>query len=251
MKTPELPSNNEFIKRKGTGEMVAKFEEQFVGETLFNAADYLAEVQGVELEDLFNLRRPLNVSINRPTSSGRIEYEFTVVAEDEQDVPDSPAFQYVLSKSDTELIPLVDLTDEEQAQLRELIAADEEPDEEALFLLDLARDEQQGVMCSKEYLSYYQGYQQALALTKSVETHYYIGSAKVASIGFSLGEEEPIPTDDTASLLLASSAMDLSVIEFDDMHTLNEILYYLNLPGGVIATEVTGDYLDDERVVRY
>lgn len=252
MKTPEFPRDSDYIDRRGSGQYIAKFEEEFVGATLFRAAEHLADTQGIDLGDLFTLGRPLNISITRPTASGHNEYEFIVFAEDATDIPDDePGLQYVLSRSETELTPLSDISDEDRQHLRALLEAEEEPDEELLALLDLSLEEQKPIVCSKEYLTYYQGHQVSLAVVKNVETHFSLDDTKIVSAGFSLSNDAPIDASNTTDLKLMDSMMDLSIIELDDIRTMHEILYYLSLPGGVISTEVTSDYLDDDRVVRY
>lgn len=251
MKTPESPRDSDYIDRHLDSQHMAKFEEEFVGETLFRAAEHLADTQEIDLGDLFELDRPLNVSITRPTTSGYSEYEFIVFAEDATEIPGEPGLQYVLRRSETELTPLSDISDEDRQRLQTLLEAEEEPDEELLALFDLSLEEQKSILCSKEYLTYYQAHQESLAVVKNVETHLSLDGTKIVSAGFSLSNDEPIDAGNTTDLKLMDSMMDLSIIELDDVRTMHEILYYLSLPGGVIATEVTSDYFDDDRVVRY
>jgi hypothetical protein len=250
MTTPELPSSHDFTPRRGTNELTAPFEEEFVGETLFNAAEFLAEVQGLELEDLLTLERPLSITIARPTQEGHREYEFFVCIDDGINPGDSPAFEYVLSCSDTETTPLSEVSAIERQNIRNAIAAEEEPDEDLLFLLGLEdiTKEHENTTLTRQYRTYYRCAQQALAIEKNIETNYSIEGDTIASVTYA--PEEISDLSDPDNPILMDGLMDLSVIELDDVLTMKEILYYLSLPGGEIATEVTADYLDDARVVR-
>ena len=252
MKTPELTSGPDFTPRRGTTEQTAPFEEKFVGETLFNATEFLAEAQGLELEDILLLERPLSVTISRPTDYGHREYEFFACIDEQVEAADAPAFEYVLSCADTEMTPLGMLSDEERRNIRRALAETEEPDEDLLFLLDtdVITKEHATTTLTKQYRTYYTCEQQSLSIQKNVETTYSIDGDMIASVSYASNESITDPTDPD-NLYLMDRLMDLSVIEHDDMATLKEILYYLGLPGGEVTTEVTGDYLDDERVVRY
>jgi hypothetical protein len=251
MTTPELPTSHDFTPRRGTTELTAPFEEAFVGETLFNAAEFLAEVQGLELEDLLKLERPLSITIARPTQEGHREYEFFVCVDEAVEATDAPAFEYVLSCADTETTPLSDVTVAERQNIRNALAETEEADEDLLFLLGLEEitKEHEKTTLTRQYRTYYRCAQQALAIEKNVETNYSIDGDVIASVTYASPEEISDPSDPDNPILM-DRLMDLSVIELDDVLTMKEILYYLSLPGGEIATEVTTDYLDDARVVR-
>lgn len=251
MKTPELPSSHDFTPRRGTTELTAPFEEEFVGETLFNAAEFLAEIQGLELDDLLQLERPLSITIARPTQDGHREYEFFVCIDEAVEATDSPAFEYVLSCADTETTPLSEVSAAERQNIRNAIAEDDEPDEDLLFLLGLEEitKEHEKTTLTRQYRTYYRCAQQALAVEKNIETNYSINGDIIASVTYASPDEITDPSNPENPILM-DRLMDLSIIELDDVLTMKEILYYLSLPGGEIATEVTTDYLDDERVVR-
>lgn len=250
MKTPKIPNDTEFIPRQGTAAEMARFSERFVGDTLFNAAEQLANSQDLEIEDLIELSRPLNIELARPTEYGHREYEFFVCIDDEVDEPGAVALEYVLSRADTETTPLGMLDTAELESIRKALAKDEEANEELLYFLSLDPSSKvhESVMVTKQYRTYYQCSQLTLDIEKNVETTYSIDGTQIATISYD-SDEELNDADDPEHVLLKDHLMDISVIEPDDIATLREILYYLNLPGGTIETDITGRYLDDPRVV--
>lgn len=250
MKTPKIPNDTEFIPRRGTAAEMAEFSERFVGDTLFNAAEHLANNQDLEIEDLIELSRPLNIELARPTDYGHREYEFFVCIDDEIDEPGAAALEYVLSCADTEMIPLGMLSTAEREGIRKVLTEDEEANEELLYFLDLDPSSKvhESVMVTKQYRTYYQCSQLTLDIEKNIETTYSIDGTKIATISYD-SDEELTDADNPEHVLLKDRLMDVSVVEPDDIATLREILYYLSLPGGAIETDVTGDYLDDPRVI--
>lgn len=239
---------NEFAKRSGTEGLVAQLEEVFVGETLFLAAEYLADSQGLDLTDILESGRALNISINRPVKNMNYEYEFIVCADEGVNELSPPALEYILQHGETELKPLTALDEREIEALSSMLMAEEEPDEDLLFLLSPAAPAhlREAVLCGKEYLTYYRCSQESLSVHKNSETNYYINGEKVISLGFA--------SDDVSDLnmsepVLMDMGMGLSVIEPEDIDAMREILYYLNVPGGIHSVEVTSEYLDDSRVV--
>lgn len=244
---------SEYIKRSGTGELVARLEERFVGETLFRAAEFLADIQDIDLADLLASGRPLNFSANRPDNDMNYEYEFIVCADDDNQEAGPGSFEYILQRSETEIQPLGSLSDDEKQSLSGVLESEEEPDEDLLYVLgpDVSPKLQDAVSCSKEYITYYRCSQQALAIMKNTETNYYINGDKIMTVGFAdeaVTENGGIADENATTLL--DIGMDLSIIEPEDIDLMREILYYLNLPGGMLTTEITTDFVDDNRVVR-
>lgn len=257
-----LPDDSlRYYDRENASHLIDSFENVFIGETLIKAADYLSDLADLELHELIDLRRPLIHSIQRPDADGSHEYIFTITLADEIDEPTAAGapFEFILVHTHSSSVSFGDLTSMQKSHLLDQIInmADVDDDILSLFSADASPALQSSVDCTQQVSTRYNCSQHESTITKTVTAHFYIGDTELTSLSFDFelnGETDE--TEDTTDLyanpfLLAEIGSNLAVIQPADMHELYEILYYLNLPGGVIATEVTADYADDDnRIVR-
>lgn len=261
-----LPDDSpRYYTRENAGHLIDSFENLFIGNTLIKAADHLADIADLDLSELVQLGRELSWASERPDADGLHKYEFIIAVAEDVDEPNhiNAPFDFILSHHQTTVVSVADLSALQKSHLIDQVIKMEDIDDETLKVLSPSApaDLQNSVGCTLQLNTRYNCSQHDSTITKTVTANYYIGYTEIASVGFDFeteieidGETESVgnTTELTANpFLLADTGSSLAVIQPDDMADLYEILYYLNLPGGVIKTEVTADYADDDsRIIK-
>jgi hypothetical protein len=256
-----LPDDSHrYYIRENANHLIDSFENLFIGNVLLKAADHLADITDLEIHELIDLQKPLRSAVERPDADGMHEYEFIIALADDYAEGQKAhcPFEFILTHSHSSTMPFADLTELQKSHLLKQVLATEGIDEDILELFspDASFALQNSIACTQQLYTRYNCSQYENTITKTITAIFYIGDTELASLGFDLGVvDETEDAEDTTDLytnpfLLAEIGSSLGIIQPADMSELNEILYYLNLPGGVIATEVTADYAaDDSRIV--
>lgn len=254
-----LPDDSpRYYTRENASHLIDSFENLFIGNMLIKAADHVADIADLDLSELVELGRDLGWSIERPDADGLHKYEFIIAVAEGIDEPNhiNAPFDFILSHHQTTVVPVAELSAMQKSHLIDQVINMEDIDDKLLKVLSpgAPADLQNSVGCTLQLNTRYNCSQYDSTITKTVTANYYVGDTEITSVGFDFeaeldGETESVgdTTELTANpFLLADIGSSLAVIQPEDMLDLYEILYYLNLPGGVIATEVTADYADDD-----
>lgn len=219
-------------------------EEELVGETLFKAAEYLAETQDEDYFcEIYEPGHPLKRTVERGVGDVSYAYSFMVYRDDDTEAPGN-FLAFNLESEEVEAHEFKDMEPGQRETLLDLLAMSDVPYDELIGKLQqtLEDEDADSVVCTKKITTTYACDQETNTIRKYSEVDYLIGSESVMVIG-------PDPSDPTdtsdAAMEMRGMAFCLSVAEVADIKAIEEILYYLDLPGGKLTKDVTTHYVDE------